>query len=146
MKEELLRLALKIANKAHHKQKDRYGVPYINHVVRVSDYGKTLDEKIVGALHDVIEDNPEYTSEALIELGFPEYIVFAVECLTKIDPEMPYEDLIKKAEQSPLAIAVKINDLRDNMDLRRYPTPLTKKSIKRLQKYHAAYHYLINTY
>ncbi len=145
-KEELLHLAIKTAIKAHHKQKDRYGAPYINHVLRVSEYGKTMDEKIVGALHDVVEDNPEFNLNTLSDLGFSEEIVFAVNCLTKDDPEVEYDVLIKKAEQSPLAIAVKINDLRDNMDLRRFPAPLTKNCIKRLTKYNSAYQYLTSTY
>lgn len=55
-KELLLHKAIKIAEKAHRKQVDKYGAPYIMHVMRVMNFGKTLDEKIVGILHDVIED------------------------------------------------------------------------------------------
>ena len=49
-KELLLNKAIKIAEKGHRKQVDKYGAPYIKHVMRVMEYGKTLDEKIVGVL------------------------------------------------------------------------------------------------
>lgn len=58
-KEELLNKAIKIANRAHKGQTDKFGTPYIGHIMRVMNYGKTYDEKIVGVLHDVIEDCPK---------------------------------------------------------------------------------------
>ncbi len=145
-KEELLHSAIKIAKKAHRGQTDKYDAPYIAHVLRVMEYGKTYDEKIVGVLHDVVEDNPEYNLDFLRENGFPEYILFAIDCLTKDNPELDYDTFIEKIEKSPLAVAVKINDLRDNMDLKRYPYPLTDKALKRLNKYLKAYRYLIEKY
>jgi len=145
-KTELLNKAIKIAAKAHKGQTDKYDAPYIGHVMRVMNAGKTLDEKIVGVLHDVVEDAPEYSLEYLQEQGFPEPILFAIGCLTKTDPEIPYDEFIRRAEQSPLAIAVKINDLRDNMDLTRFTGPISEKDLKRLNKYLRAYHYLIEKY
>lgn len=146
-KEELLNKAIKIADKAHKGQKDKYHAPYIAHVMRVMEYGKTMDEKIVGVLHDVVEDNPiEYSLDFLRNEGFPEYIVFAISCLTKFDPDENYDDFVKRTERSPLAVAVKLNDLRDNMDLRRVTGELVPKDIKRFNKYLRAYHYLIDKY
>ena len=145
-KEELLHTAIKIAKKAHKGQTDKYHAPYIAHVMRVMEYGNTYDEKIVGVLHDVVEDNPEYNLDFLRESGFPEHILFAIDCLTKDDPTLEYDQFIEKIEQSPLAVAVKINDLRDNMDIRRYPYPLTGKAQRRLNKYLKAYKYLIEKY
>lgn len=145
-KQELLHKAIKIANKAHKGQTDRYSAPYIAHVLRVSNAGRTLDEKIVGALHDVVEDCPEYNLEYLKSVGFPDDILFAVECLSKMDPDESYSDFILRIEASPLAISVKLNDLRDNMDLTRYPNELSSHDFKRLQKYHNAYRYLIAKY
>ncbi|MHA6697915.1 phosphohydrolase [Chryseobacterium sp. A301] len=145
-KQELLHKAIKIANKAHKGQTDRYHAPYIAHVLRVSAAGRTLDEKIVGALHDVVEDCPEYNLEYLESVGFPNDILFAVKCLSKMDPEESYSDFILRIEASSLAISVKLNDLRDNMDLARYPDELSSHDFKRLQKYHNAYRYLIAKY
>jgi (p)ppGpp synthase/HD superfamily hydrolase len=132
MKEKLLYKAIKIAEKAHRKQTDKFDAPYIGHVMRVMNSGKTIDEKIVGVLHDVIEDCPEVTLEDLTEEGFSEEIIFAIDCLTKTDDLMDYDEFIKKVERSPLAIAVKINDLKDNMDLTRFTGLLTDRDFKRI--------------
>lgn len=146
-KEELLNKAIKIADKAHKGQTDKYDAPYIAHVMRVMNYGKTYDEKIVGVLHDVVEDHPEeFSLEYLRSEGFPEYILFAVKCLSKLYPEENYDDFIRRIEKSSLAISVKLNDLRDNMDLRRVNRELTEKDIKRLNKYLKAYRHLISKY
>ncbi|MEN2434238.1 phosphohydrolase [Weeksellaceae bacterium A-14] len=145
-KTEMLNKAIKLADKAHKGQTDKYDAPYIGHVMRVMEYGKTLDEKITGVLHDVVEDCPEYSFAYLRELGFSEEIVFAVECLTKLDPDEDYDDFIKRTEKSPLAVSVKLNDLRDNMDLRRCTKLLSEKDLKRFNKYLKAYQYLINKY
>ena len=69
---ELLYKAIKIATKAHKKQTDKYDAPYLGHVFRVMNAGKTIDEKIVGVLHDVVEDHPEFSLEYLTEKGFPD--------------------------------------------------------------------------
>lgn len=145
-KELLLYKAKKIADKAHKGQKDRYGAPYIGHVMRVSNSGRTTDEKIVGALHDLIEDCPDYDYDFLRAEGFPEYILFAIKCLTKTSPDENYEDFILRTEKSPLSIAVKLNDLRDNMDITRINRPLNEKDLKRLNKYLKAYRYLTEKY
>ena len=145
-KSELLNKAIKLAQKAHRGQTDRYGVPYIGHVMRVMNAGKTYDEKIVGVLHDVIEDCPDITLNDLLEEGFPNHIVFAVECLTKTPEHQDYTAFIKQTEKSALAVAVKLNDLQDNMDLRRCTKPLNDRDLKRLNKYLTAYLYLKEKY
>lgn len=145
-KEQLLYKAIKIADKAHKGQKDKYGAPYIGHVMRVCNSGRTTDEKIVGALHDLIEDCPDYDYDFLRAEGFPEYILFAIKCLTKTTPDENYDDFILRTEKSPLSVAVKLNDLRDNMDISRINRPLTEKDLKRLNKYLKAYRYLTEKY
>lgn len=144
---ELLNKAIKIATKAHKKQTDKYDAPYLGHVFRVMNAGKTIDEKIVGILHDVVEDNLDYPIEYLREKGFPEHILEAVECLTKREEEhLDYDAFITRIEKSPLAIAVKLNDLRDNMDLTRCTELLQEKDLKRFNKYLKAYLYLSEKY
>ena len=145
-KEELLNKAIKIADKAHRGQTDKFGTPYIGHLIRVMNYGKTYDEKIVGVLHDVIEDCPEITYEYLLKEDFPNHIVFAIECLTKNPPDQDYTEFIRQTEKSALAVSVKLNDLCDNMDLTRFTKPLTEKDAKRLNKYLTAYLYLKEKY
>lgn len=145
-KEEQLNKAIEFAAKMHKDQKDKYGAPYIGHVMRVMNAGRTYDEKIVGVLHDVIEDCPEVSLEDLSNMGFSEEVVFAVECISKSSPDQDYGDFIRQIERSPLAIAVKLNDLRDNMDVTRCTKRLGKKDLDRLNKYHDAYLYLKEKY
>lgn len=145
-KAELLNKAIKIAQKAHKGQTDKFGTPYIGHVIRVMNSGKTYDEKIVGVLHDVIEDCPEISLDGLLQEGFPNDIVFAIECLTKNPEDQDYTEFVKQTEKSPLAVSVKMNDLQDNMDLKRFTEPLTERDLKRLNKYLAAYLYLKEKY
>lgn len=138
--------AIKIAEKAHRGQTDKFGAPYIGHITRVMNYGKTYDEKIVGVLHDVIEDCPEISLEYLLKEGFPDHIVFAIGCLTKNPPGQEYKEFIRQTEKSTLAVYVKMNDLQDNMDLTRFKKVMTEKDFKRMNKYLEAYLYLKEKY
>lgn len=145
-KEELLNKAIKIAQKAHKGQTDKFGSPYIGHVMRVMNAGKTYDEKIVGVLHDVIEDCPEITDETLAEEGFSKEVIFAIKCLTKTPADVDYMNFIEQTERSLLAISVKLNDLQDNMNLTRFNQTMTERDMKRLNKYLTAYLYLKEKY
>ena len=49
--------AIEIAQEAHRGQVDKAGEEYIGHPLRVMEAGRTLEEKIVGVLHDVVEDS-----------------------------------------------------------------------------------------
>lgn len=135
--------AIEIATIAHKGQTDKAGEDYIKHPLRVMKAGKTENEKIVGVLHDVVEDT-DWTFEKLEEEGFSEEIISALRCVTKLSEDEPYEDFISRVKTNPLAIAVKINDLTDNMDIRRLSS-LSNKDFKRLEKYHKAYKQLLNS-
>ena len=139
--EKLLAKAIEIALKAHEGQTDKAGMPYIGHVMRVMQAGRTIDEKIVGVLHDIVEDTP-WTFEALLAEGFPAHIVDALRCVTKLHDDEPYEAFIERVKSNPLAVAVKINDLTDNMDIRRL-ADITDKDAIRLRKYLKAYRELV---
>ena len=139
--EKLLAKAIEIALKAHEGQVDKTGMPYIGHVMRVMQAGRTIDEKIVGVLHDIVEDT-DWTFEALLAEGFPTHIVDALRCVTKLHNDEPYEEFIQRVKNNPLAVAVKINDLTDNMDIRRLAT-ITEADVQRLRKYLKAYRELI---
>lgn len=135
--ENLLSKAIILALKVHDGQVDKSGMPYVGHVMRVMAAGRTDDEKIVGVLHDVVEDT-HWTFGALLAEGFPSYIVDALRCVTKLSDDEPYEEFIERVKTNPIAVAVKINDLTDNMDVRRYKE-LTDWDVKRLRKYLKAY-------
>ena len=65
----MLNKAIDIATKAHSGQVDKAGQPYITHPLRVMSMGATDDEKIVGVLHDVVEDS-DWTFDRLAAEGF----------------------------------------------------------------------------
>lgn len=132
-----LKRALEIATQAHQGQLDKAGRDYIGHPLRVMEMGKTEEEKIVGVLHDVIEDT-DWTFEKLAEEGFSDEVIAALKCVTKTSENENYDDFIDRVKKNPLAVAVKINDLTDNMDIRRLPY-LSDKDVKRLKKYLKAY-------
>lgn len=133
----MLDKAIEIATEAHKGQFDKSGKDYIGHPLRVMEMGKTDEEKIVGVLHDVVEDTP-WTFEMLEDEGFSKEIIDALRCVTKISENENYDDFIERVKKNPLAVAVKINDLTDNMDIRRLPY-LSDKDVKRLKKYLKAY-------
>lgn len=132
-----LERAIEIATEAHRGQFDKAGNDYIQHPLRVMAAGKTTDEKIVGVLHDVVEDT-DWTFERLASEGFSSEVIEALRCVTKLSESEPYDKFIARVKTSKLAVAVKINDLTDNMDIRRLPY-LSDKDVKRLKKYLKAY-------
>lgn len=135
-----LERAIRIAMKAHKGQTDKYGEPYIQHPLRVMHMGRTEDEKIVGILHDVVEDS-DWTFADLRREGFPERIITALDCVTKRSDDEDYDKFVARTRTNPLAIRVKLNDLTDNMDIRRMPE-VKEKDVKRLNKYLRAYRLL----
>jgi (p)ppGpp synthase/HD superfamily hydrolase len=137
--EELLEKAIGIAVNAHRGQKDRYQAPYILHPLRVMSRLDTTTERIVGILHDVVEDT-DWTLEGLKREGFPPMVLTALNCVTKRKGEQ-YEDFVKRSSSNPVAIRVKLADLEDNMDLRRMPQ-VNDQDLPRLQKYVKAWRFL----
>ena len=136
----MLEKAIQIAIEAHQGQTDRAGASYILHLIRVMNAGQTKNEKICGILHDLVEDTP-WTFEALRKEGFSEEVISALVCVTK-QPNEPYTQFIERIKKNSLAVKVKLNDLKDNMDITRL-TFITEKDTQRLNKYLKAYHSLL---
>lgn len=128
--------AIALAVEAHRGQRDKAGQTYILHPLRVMMRLDTDSERMAAILHDVVEDTP-YTLERLRELGYPEEVLGALDCLTKRDGET-YEAFIERVRPHPLARRVKLADLEDNMDVRRLPT-VGPKEAERLARYRAAW-------
>lgn len=136
----MLEKAIQIAIEAHQGQTDRAGTSYILHLIRVMNAGQTKNEKICGILHDLVEDTP-WTFEALRKEGFSEEVISALVCVTK-QPNESYTHFIERIKKNSLATKVKLNDLRDNMDITRL-TFITEEDTQRLNKYLKAYHSLL---
>ena len=107
--------AFKIAERAHDGQfrKGPNPPPYIIHPMRVAIAGSNEDERVVGMLHDVIEDT-DVTINDLIRDGLEPNRVHALIALTKVEGEAYFEYIDRVVEAGELAIAVKINDTHDN--------------------------------
>ena len=129
--------AIEIAVLAHKGQKDKSGVEYILHPLRVMERGKTEVEKICGVLHDVVEDS-DWTIEDLINEGFSEEVISVIKCLTKETENEDYDEFIERVAQDPIAVKVKLNDLLDNMDITRL-NELSEQDLRRLNKYQKAF-------
>lgn len=130
--EAVLKIAQKLATDAHQEQTDKAGKPYISHCQAVAAQLNTTEEKIVGWLHDIVED----TKISFIDLEreeIPEYLIEAIAAITKI-PREPYEQYIERVKGNKIALSVKIADMRHNCDLSRIFNPTTK-DYARLAKY-----------
>lgn len=136
-----LEKAIIIAVEAHQDVKDKCGEPYILHPLRMMVKLTTEDERITAVLHDVVEDT-EVTMEDLKAEGFSQAVLTAVDLLTHDKNKHGYEEFIQRLAPNPIARAVKLKDLEDNMDLRRLPNP-TPKDLLRLEKYQKAVAYLM---
>ncbi len=73
--------------------------------------------------------------------GFPPHIVGALQCVTKLSDNEPYDAFIGRVKANPSAVAVKINALTAHIDVPRYKE-LSYWDVKRLKKYLKAYHEL----
>ena len=132
--------ALEIAKVAHKGQVDKGGKDYIFHPVSVALMCNTDKEKIVALLHDVIEDNKNYSVDFFLEQGFGNDIIEALKAITHNKNES-YNDYLKRVKTNKLATAVKLNDLYHNSDLSRLKT-ITDKDKARFKKYQRCINYL----
>lgn len=135
-----LNTALAVAAEAHAGQFDRAGKPYVLHPLRLMWEMETETEMIVALLHDVVEDNEAWTLERLTAVGFSQEVVTAVDALSRRSDES-YETFIERIRPNPLAVRVKLADLRDNMNPLRLEK-LTERDLERLVKYHQAWQVL----
>jgi (p)ppGpp synthase/HD superfamily hydrolase len=133
----LLETAIRLAAKVHRGQVDRFGKPYILHVMRVMMRGQDLEEQLLGALHDVLERS-ELTVDDLAKKGFPPRVLKALLHISRVEPET-YEQYIDRVVQDNLAIRVKLHDLADKMDLL-HVDQLDPADLKRYNRQLTAYH------
>jgi (p)ppGpp synthase/HD superfamily hydrolase len=134
----MLEDAIFLAVCAHKGQTDKAGAPHILHPIRVMLSLDSETERIVGVLHDVVEDS-RYTIQDLEKMGYSEEVLQALGALTKRSEEKEhYEAFIERVSRNALALRVKLADLKDNMDVRRLGT-LDEREWERLKKYRWAW-------
>ena len=127
--------AIQIAVKAHAGQTRKDGTPYILHPIRVMMRQSGLTAMIVAVLHDVVEES-DITLDDLKREGFSRDIITALRLLTR-RKGVSYRDYISAIATNPLARAVKLADLEDNMNLDELAR-VTKRDIARTAKYRRA--------
>lgn len=135
-----LERAIAIAASAHSGQMDKAGKPYILHPLRVMLCMDSVPAMIVAVLHDVVEDT-SCSMEVLRGEGFSEEVLECVATLTH-GPGEDYFDYVQRIRRFPLARAVKLADLEDNMNLSRLPHP-TETDLERVEKYKRAQSILV---
>lgn len=143
------RIALNIIGKAFAGKKDKAGRPYTEHLFRVAENAKQYfegneyheDLYIIALLHDLLEDCPEWTETHINAIFQNVAITSSVLILTKKEG-LSYDEYIKNISGNRMARAVKLADLKDNMDLTRL-SELTEKDIDRIKKYHKSYNTLL---
>ena len=131
MENYYVEIAKEIAKVAHSGQVDKGGAPYINHPEAVASLLSTNEEKVVGWLHDVLEDT-DFNKDVLLRL-FGKDVMDALDCLTH-RPNEQWWNYIARVGKNPLAIRVKLADLTHNMDLSRIPNP-SEKDMRRVDRY-----------
>lgn len=108
--------AIALAAEAHADELDRKtGEAYMLHVMRVTLAVTGEKERIVAALHDVVEHVEGWTFNRLRKRGVADDIIEAVDALTRRHGE-DYLDFAERAAANPLARPVKIADLTDNLN------------------------------
>ena len=146
-----LEKAIKIAVVAHTGQVDKGGNPYILHPLRVMLSLNSEEERIVGVLHDVVEDCEGWTWERLREQGCSDEIIEALMSVSKTpeeekqfkemdDPDEKMEhylQFIQRAKTNKIGRNVKAADIRDNLDISRIDD-ITDSDINRLNRYKKA--------
>ena len=141
----------------HGDQTDKVGKPYWMHPYRVMGYATKiiidfelhgyvdyLDIAVAADCHDLLEDT-DTTIEELKELGVSDRAVEIIQTCTRKEDES-YDEFIRRIGEDVGATIVKLADLEDNLDVKRFAgiRALDNQDRKRINKYLAAYDYLYN--
>jgi (p)ppGpp synthase/HD superfamily hydrolase len=138
MEKTISERALEFAINAHANQTDKAGKPYIEHVKRVASNLQDEELRAIAYLHDVIEDTTFTAKDISDEFGYE--IACDVQALSRNKDEA-YADFIKRISKRSRAVKVKMNDLKDNLDLSRLPS-VSKLDLERAEKYKMALSFL----
>jgi hypothetical protein len=137
-----LEKAIALAAQAHAGQRDKQGLPYILHPLRLMMRLDTDPARIVAVLHDTVEDT-DVTVDDLHREGFSAEIIEAVRCVTH-DKVEPYADYVVRCAGNPIARQVKMADLEDNSRLDRalLRPGSVERDLHRISRYQLSYQFL----
>lgn len=134
---ELTKKAMKIAYDAHHGQLDKGGLPYVFHPWHLAEQMDDEISTIAALLHDVVEDT-DWTLEQLEAEGFPPESMEALGLLTHPEGQ-PYMEYVAGLRHNPVAVKVKLADLRHNSDFTRLSAVTAGQRARLEQKYAPAF-------
>lgn len=125
--------AVEIASRYHNGQIDLDGKPVLLHPLSVALMGNNETERIVGVLHDVVEDT-DCAFADLEKLGVSENVIDTLKLLTHTKAQT-YDEYLSQiiTSNNITALKVKINDLRHNISRNNEDTE-QKKRIKEKHK------------
>ncbi len=134
--------AVEIASIYHKGQKDLDGKPVLLHPLAVALIGNNEMERIVGVLHDVIEDT-ECSFTDLEKWGVSKNVINTLELLTHKEGQSCNEYLLGIITSGNItALNVKINDLRHNIsrnnedsNKKKIIKAKHKKALKKIENY-----------
>ena len=134
---ERTKRAMNIAYQAHHGQLDKGGMPYVFHPLHLAEQMDDEVSTIAALLHDVVEDT-DWTFEMLEAEGFPAESMAALRLLTHPEGE-PYLDYVARLKDNPVAVKVKLADLRHNSDFTRLSSVTADQRERLERKYGPAF-------
>ena len=142
---DALERAIALAVEAHNGQRDKAGLPYVLHLLRVMQSVTDPIEKQAAVLHDYIED----VSGSVEELRGREICEPAIQAIVQLSrpDQMSYCDYIIRLRSDPIATKVKLADLEDNYRIGRveYRIGHQEEDAKRMQKYALTNQFLSRT-
>lgn len=138
----LLKRSQALVEKVFFEKVDKTNNSYMIHLLHVSQDFQNERKKALALMHDVLEDT-FVTEEDLKKLGYEDSFIKTLNILTNIydNYEFYIDKIIESNNQE--AIEIKIKDLLHNMDVTRLKK-ITKKDLKRIEKYIKAYLKIIN--
>ena len=137
---EMFNRSIEIVLEYHAGQFDKGGYAYEGHPIAVMLKLDTLEEKIVGLLHDTVEDT-KLTLADLVDEGFTGKIIAAIEAITK-RPEEHYTHYLERVKGNRLATKVKLKDIEHNTEPTRLSYLGDGTIVRLIRKYARALVYL----
>lgn len=111
--DEQLETAIAISVSWHCGQRDKIGLPFVLHPLKVMSMCETQDQMIVAVLHDILEDTKISINE-LRDLGISESNIESIIAITRNKDEF-YMEYIHRCKNNEVARYVKIKDLEHNI-------------------------------
>lgn len=156
--------AFQIAMGVHSSHKDKSGMTYFWHPLRVANAMKGWRLQTIAILHDTVEDGTSLPYDLLKLLGVSdqdinedgtdmtilklrhlgitdEEVLTAVDAITKKKGES-YAEYLRRVKKNPLARVVKLADIDDNMSVERLSYLPLDKVLRMVTKYQSSMRYL----